>query len=36
VQRWINQFEQFWPEKLDALETLLDELEREEAGDDEA
>jgi len=30
VQRWIHQFEQFWPEKLDALEALLDEMKTEE------
>jgi DNA-binding transcriptional ArsR family regulator len=30
VQRWILRFEQLWPEKLDALESLLDEMKREE------
>ncbi len=36
VQRWMDQFAQMWPEKLDALESLLDELEAEEADSDEA
>jgi DNA-binding transcriptional ArsR family regulator len=30
VQRWIMRFEQLWPQKLDALESLLHEMKREE------
>jgi DNA-binding transcriptional ArsR family regulator len=26
VHRWINQFERFWPERLDALEALLEAM----------
>jgi DNA-binding transcriptional ArsR family regulator len=30
VQRWILHFEALWPQKLDALGSLLDEMKREE------
>jgi DNA-binding transcriptional ArsR family regulator len=33
VQRWLQHFERLWPEKLDALEDLLDEMKREEGGE---
>jgi DNA-binding transcriptional ArsR family regulator len=31
VYRWIRQYEQFWPEKLDALEAFLDRVADDEA-----
>ncbi len=36
VQRWISQFERLWPEKLDALAVLLDDMQAEEEGGDAA
>lgn len=33
VQHWLQQFERMWPEKLDALENMLDELKDEEDGE---
>ena len=33
--QWLNHYEQFWPEKLNALETYLDRLADEEAHDEQ-
>ena len=30
VQQWISQFDKFWTEKLDALESVLDEMAEDE------
>ncbi len=34
VQGWISRFERFWPQKLDALAALLDDMQAEDEGGD--